>query len=64
MLFFDVIPISKRVLDLPDSIRFGRVEASCEAWKRPGDPMVLKGASGFGLSHNTFSLFRILCTRI
>ncbi|KAF8581059.1 DUF1183-domain-containing protein [Ramaria rubella] len=30
--------------DLPDSLRFGRVEVSCEGWSRPGDPMVLKGS--------------------
>ncbi|KAJ6619815.1 hypothetical protein B0H10DRAFT_1793068 [Mycena sp. CBHHK59/15] len=30
--------------DLPDSLRFGRVEVSCEGWSRPGDPYVLKGS--------------------
>ena len=30
--------------DLPDSLRFGKVEVSCEGWSRPGDPYVLKGA--------------------
>ena len=30
--------------DLPDSLRFGRVEVSCEGWDGPGDPYVLKGA--------------------
>ncbi|KAI0667839.1 hypothetical protein C8Q78DRAFT_959561, partial [Trametes maxima] len=29
--------------DLPDSLRFGRVQVSCEGWDRPGDPYVLKG---------------------
>lgn len=29
--------------DLPESLRFGRVEVSCEGWSRPGDPYVLKG---------------------
>lgn len=28
--------------DLPESLRFGRVEVSCEGWSRPGDPYVLK----------------------
>ncbi|KAI0759583.1 hypothetical protein BD413DRAFT_607513 [Trametes elegans] len=32
--------------DLPDSLRFGRVEVSCEGWDRPGDPYVLKGSCG------------------
>jgi len=30
--------------DLPDSLRFGRVEVSCEGWSKPGDPYVLKGS--------------------
>ncbi|KAJ7931587.1 DUF1183-domain-containing protein [Mycena leptocephala] len=30
--------------DLPDSLRFGRVEVGCEGWARPGDPYVLKGS--------------------
>ncbi|KAF8968177.1 DUF1183-domain-containing protein [Flammula alnicola] len=30
--------------DLPDSLRFGKVEVSCEGWSRPGDPYVLKGS--------------------
>jgi len=30
--------------DLPDTLRFGRVEVSCEGWSRPGDPYVLKGS--------------------
>ncbi|KAF7309725.1 putative endoglucanase [Mycena indigotica] len=30
--------------DLPDSLRFGRVEVSCEGWARPGDAYVLKGS--------------------
>lgn len=32
--------------DLPDTLRFGRVEVSCEGWSRPGDPYVLKGKYG------------------
>ncbi|KAI0706770.1 hypothetical protein C8T65DRAFT_809410 [Cerioporus squamosus] len=32
--------------DLPDSLRFGRVEVSCEGWDGPGDPYVLKGSCG------------------
>jgi len=28
--------------DLPESLRFGKVEVSCEGWSRPGDPFVLK----------------------
>lgn len=32
--------------DLPDSLRFGRVEVSCEGWSGPGDPYVLKGSCG------------------
>jgi len=30
--------------DLPDSLRFGKVEVSCEGWSKPGDPHVLKGS--------------------
>ncbi|KAF8627052.1 hypothetical protein AX17_006392 [Amanita inopinata Kibby_2008] len=30
--------------DLPDSLRFGRVEVNCEGWSKPGDPHVLKGS--------------------
>ena len=29
--------------DLPESLRLGRVEVSCEGWDGPGDPYVLKG---------------------
>ncbi|CDO78042.1 hypothetical protein BN946_scf184724.g6 [Trametes cinnabarina] len=32
--------------DLPDSLRFGKVEVSCEGWDGPGDPYVLKGSCG------------------
>ncbi|TCD60315.1 hypothetical protein EIP91_010364, partial [Steccherinum ochraceum] len=28
--------------DLPEALRFGRVEVSCEGWSGPGDPYVLK----------------------
>lgn len=31
--------------DLPEALRFGRVEVSCEGWSGPGDPYVLKGVS-------------------
>ncbi|KAF8510952.1 hypothetical protein BU17DRAFT_55037 [Hysterangium stoloniferum] len=31
---------------LPEQLRFGRVEVSCEGWSRPGDPTVLKGSCG------------------
>ncbi|PCH42589.1 hypothetical protein WOLCODRAFT_132447 [Wolfiporia cocos MD-104 SS10] len=30
--------------DLPESLRFGKVEVSCEGWDGPGDPYVLKGS--------------------
>ncbi|OCH94863.1 DUF1183-domain-containing protein [Obba rivulosa] len=30
--------------DLPEALRFGRVEVSCEGWDGPGDPYVLKGS--------------------
>jgi len=30
--------------DLPESLRFGKVEVSCEGWSKPGDPYVLKGS--------------------
>ncbi|TFK47731.1 DUF1183-domain-containing protein [Heliocybe sulcata] len=32
--------------DLPESLRFGRVQVSCEGWERPGDPYVLQGSCG------------------
>ncbi|KAJ7593236.1 hypothetical protein C8J56DRAFT_493715 [Mycena floridula] len=32
--------------DLPDGLRFGRVEVSCEGWNKAGDPFVLKGSCG------------------
>ncbi|OSC98530.1 DUF1183-domain-containing protein [Trametes coccinea BRFM310] len=32
--------------DLPDSLRFGKVEVSCEGWSGPGDSYVLKGSCG------------------
>ena len=31
--------------DLPEALRFGRVEVSCEGWSAAGDPFVLKGVS-------------------
>ncbi|KAJ6576545.1 hypothetical protein DFH09DRAFT_1451988 [Mycena vulgaris] len=30
--------------DLPEALRFGRVEVSCEGWAKPGDKYVLKGS--------------------
>ncbi|KAH7915657.1 DUF1183-domain-containing protein [Hygrophoropsis aurantiaca] len=30
--------------DLPSSLRFGKVEVSCEGWNGPGDPFVMKGS--------------------
>jgi len=32
--------------DLPESLRFGRVEVSCEGWSGSGDPYILKGSCG------------------
>ncbi|RPD54336.1 DUF1183-domain-containing protein [Lentinus tigrinus ALCF2SS1-6] len=32
--------------DLPEALRLGRVEVSCEGWDGPGDPYVLKGSCG------------------
>lgn len=32
--------------DLPEALRFGRVEVSCEGWAGPGDTHVLKGSCG------------------
>jgi hypothetical protein len=29
--------------DLPEALRFGRVEVSCEGWNGPGDQLVMKG---------------------
>ena len=34
---------SKCETDLPDSLRLGRVQVSCEGWSGPGDSHVLKG---------------------
>jgi len=32
--------------DLPEALRFGRVDVSCEGWSRGGDSYVLKGSCG------------------
>ncbi|KAI0077313.1 DUF1183-domain-containing protein [Panus rudis PR-1116 ss-1] len=32
--------------DLPEALRFGRVEVSCEGWSGPGDPYVMKESCG------------------
>ncbi|KZT73504.1 DUF1183-domain-containing protein [Daedalea quercina L-15889] len=32
--------------DLPEALRFGRVEVSCEGWSGPGDSHVVKGSCG------------------
>lgn len=37
--------------DLPEALRFGKVEVSCEGWSKPGDPYVLKGASIVSPNH-------------
>ncbi|KAH7884305.1 hypothetical protein F5I97DRAFT_1888516 [Phlebopus sp. FC_14] len=34
--------------DLPSSLRFGKVEVSCEGWSGPGDPYVMKGSCSLG----------------
>jgi hypothetical protein len=31
--------------ELPEWLKFGRVEVGCEGWSKPGDEYVLKGAS-------------------
>jgi len=31
---------------LPETLRFGRVDVSCEGWTKPGDPYVVKGSCG------------------
>ena len=41
--------------DLPESLRFGRVEVSCEGWDGPGDPYVLKGALSCGGTSEIYS---------
>ncbi|KAF8602846.1 DUF1183-domain-containing protein [Ceratobasidium sp. AG-I] len=40
--------------DLPSSLRFGRLQVSCEGWDGPGDTYVLKGSCGL-----TYSLVRV-----
>lgn len=30
--------------DLPEALRFGKVEVNCEGFSRPGDPFILKGS--------------------
>ncbi|KAF9267805.1 DUF1183-domain-containing protein [Marasmius fiardii PR-910] len=32
--------------DLPEALRFGRVQVSCEGWSKPGDPYVLQNSCG------------------
>ncbi|KAM6490508.1 Protein of unknown function (DUF1183) domain containing protein [Amanita muscaria] len=34
----------KCVADLPDSLRFGKTDVSCEGWSGPGDSYVVKGS--------------------
>lgn len=36
-------PCSKCETDLPESLRLGRVQVSCEGWSGPGDSYVLRG---------------------
>jgi hypothetical protein len=51
------------VTDLPEQLRFGRVEVSCEGWSRPGDPMVLKGTTQISKDNNkTSMLMRTYCS--
>ncbi|KLO15246.1 DUF1183-domain-containing protein [Schizopora paradoxa] len=40
--------------DLPEKLRFGRIDVSCEGWSGPGDPYVTKGSCGL-----TYQLVRI-----
>lgn len=40
--------------DLPSSLRFGRLQVSCEGWDGPDDSYVLKGSCGL-----TYSLVRV-----
>ncbi len=42
-LFSELSLLSKCEADLPEALRFGKVEVSCEGWSRAGDPYVLKG---------------------
>ena len=53
--------------DLPESLRLGRVQVSCEGWTGPGDSHVLKGEQRQCLwppcSH-TETVFRILLSRV
>ncbi|KAL0065124.1 hypothetical protein AAF712_007960 [Marasmius tenuissimus] len=44
--------------DLPESLRFGRVEVSCEGWSAPGDPYVLQNSCG--LEYRLVEVPRIL----
>jgi len=32
--------------DLPNSLRFGKIDVSCEGWRKPGDTFVLEGSCG------------------
>lgn len=48
--FLSVLTFSQCEADLPDSLRFGKVEVSCEGWSKPGDPYVLKGTSSVMLT--------------
>lgn len=36
-------PCAKCETDLPESLRLGRVQVSCEGWSGPGDSYVLRG---------------------
>jgi hypothetical protein len=38
-----MVTFHKCETDLPESLRLGRVQVSCEGWSGPGDSHVLKG---------------------
>ena len=41
--------------DLPESLRFGKVEVSCEGWDGPGDSYVLKGTLSYSRVFKLYS---------
>src|ERR1700733_15035974 len=57
-----IIFILKCSADLPDTLRFGKIDVSCEGWSRPGDPYVLSGSELMIASIWTglISVFRIV----
>ena len=47
--------LSQCEADLPEKLRFGKIDVSCEGWAKAGDPYVLKGTHLCRLIWSQFS---------